>query len=622
MQGVDSLPRMPFLLVRQLGRTATIIPFEDSLIVGRHEQANVILAYGDVSRQHARFEKHADGVMLRDLGSRSGTFVNGVRVSEAQLAQGDVVSIGPAKLTFMLDNPQSIELVTESKTLEHDTVAASDPRLQLVLEIVQAAFANVEPRDLLDRMLDAILRVMGAERAVAALCENGDNKDLRYVTRLRQIDQTPENEPTLGAEVVQALLAGRSEIIRNHTQRQTSALGVPLRQGKRRLGFLYVDGQTQFNRDDLDFLHALAYLTVAALDSSERYDRVAAIAQAAATGVAVTSDILGRDPTILRLKDQIRRYGASAVTSILIHGESGTGKELVARAIHAASDRAKYPFVALSCAAIPESMLEGELFGYEKDAFSGALRGRRGRFALAHHGTLLLDEIGDLSLAAQAKVLRATQSGEIYPLGADQPITVDVRIIATTHKDLRAEVAAGRFREDLYFRINVVEILVPPLRERSEDILLLAQSFLEIMALNMGKQLKGFTQAAGEALMRYPWPGNVRELRNEIERAVLHAESDLVELDDLSPNLNRMVQSMPLESLEQAQAGATGSVGTPSVASLAQRYAALDVTERALVEEALQTARGNLAESARLLGITRIMMKRRVERYGLYGREL
>jgi Nif-specific regulatory protein len=283
---------------------------------------------------------------------------------------------------------------------------------------------------------------------------------------------------------------------------------------------------------------------------------------------------------------------------VLVRGESGSGKELIARALHTSSPRAERPFVTLNCAAIPETMLESELFGYEKGAFTGAVAKKRGKFALADGGTLFLDEIGDLALPAQAKLLRAIQEGEIQPLGAERTQKVDVRVVSATHKDLMKEIADKRFREDLYYRLAVVEIEVPPLREREGDVALLATALMRRSAAQMGKRLDGFTDAALAALVRHDWPGNVRELRNEIERAVINADGALVDAHDLSPRLG----------------AARPKPGQPRTRSLAEQFAELEPTEKSLVEDAMSQAKGNVSEAARLLGITRIMMKRRVDK--------
>lgn len=602
---------MPFLLVREPGRLSISVPIHHGLTVGRHADSDLLLAYPEVSRHHAHFDHDAGQWSIWDDGSHTGTFLNGVRTHGTQLKNGDNIRIGPAQLAYFDRDPREITYSQESPTADIGAVSHGDPRLRLLFEMSRAAFADADPDETLERMLDAILRVMDADRAVAALCEGSERDPLRYLIRKRPRFE-PTGDPALSRAIIDALLKRESVIIRNSQEGSPSAMGAPLQVGGRLLGFVYLEDQQRrdrFNTEDLDYLNALACLTAAALDNAERYHRAATLAEAASATTGALDEIIGKGPAIQRLKEKTLKYAASGGTNVLVHGESGTGKELVARALHAASPRAARPFLAVNCAAIPESMIEGELFGYEQGAFTGALRARRGRFALAHRGTLFLDEIGDLSLTAQAKVLRAAQDGEILPLGAEQPIRVDVRIVAATHKDLRKEITEKRFREDLFFRLGTVEIEVPPLRERGPDTLMLAQIFLEAMALNLGKRIGGFSSAARAAIEAYAWPGNVRELKNEMERAAIHAEGSFVELDDLGPALVKTVE--PLRVAEPLKASA----------SLSERYAALDSLERALVEEALAVSRGNLAEAARHLGITRIMIKRRVERFGLRWRD-
>ncbi|MBK9262659.1 MAG: sigma 54-interacting transcriptional regulator [Polyangiaceae bacterium] len=293
----------------------------------------------------------------------------------------------------------------------------------------------------------------------------------------------------------------------------------------------------------------------------------------------------------------ITKYGAAGHTNVLIRGESGTGKELVARALHEASVRASKPFVTLNCAAIPESMLESELFGHEKGAFTGAVA--KNEVSLRSRTAVRFFSMsGDLAIPAQAKLLRALQEGEIQAVGAERAIHVDVRVVSATHKNLVKEIEAGRFREDLYYRLAVVEIDVPPLRERGADVALIAHALMRRSATVMGKRLEGFTEAALSALARHSWPGNVRELRNEIERAVINADGPLIDAHDLSPRLG----------------AARPKPDQPRDRSLAEQFAELEPTEKMLVEQAMAQAKGNVSEAARLLGITRIMMKRRVDR--------
>lgn len=242
---------------------------------------------------------------------------------------------------------------------------------------------------------------------------------------------------------------------------------------------------------------------------------------------AARPGILGRSPAMLAMQETIATVAPTEAT-VLITGESGTGKELVARALHSGSARADKPMVTVNCAALAENLLESELFGHEKGSFTGADRRREGRFVQANGGTLFLDEIGEMPLPLQAKLLRALQEGEVQRVGSDAPLTVDVRVLAATNRDLREEVARRRFREDLYFRLNVISLEVPPLRDRGEDIPVLAAHFLERFAGRNRKSIRGFSPQAVDSLLRYAWPGNVRELENAVERAVILCNGDLI----------------------------------------------------------------------------------------------
>jgi two-component system response regulator HydG len=274
-------------------------------------------------------------------------------------------------------------------------------------------------------------------------------------------------------------------------------------------------------------------------------------------------------------------------------GESGTGKELFARALHTWSDRAARPFIALNCAALPESLLEAELFGHEKGAFTGAQARRQGRFELADGGTLFLDEVAEMSPHVQVKLLRVLQEGEFERVGGGQTIRVDARIVAATNKDLEAEVKAGRFREDLFYRLNVIQIPLPPLRDRRDDIPLLAQHFLERFAARNQKRVSGVSFEALQALQAWPWPGNVRELENLMERAVVLCRGDVIGIEDLPPNMR--------ESTPERRA-ITIAIGTP-----------LDEVERLLIRETLALTRGDKRLAAQLLGIAIRTIYRKID---------
>jgi two-component system NtrC family response regulator len=293
---------------------------------------------------------------------------------------------------------------------------------------------------------------------------------------------------------------------------------------------------------------------------------------------------------------------APTETTVLLTGESGTGKEVVARFVHRGSPRADGPFVALNCAALPETLLESELFGHEKGAFTGASAARPGRIEQAAGGVLFLDEVGEMSASVQAKLLRVLQEREFQRLGGTRPVKADVRVIAATNRDLDAALARGDFREDLYYRLRVFEIHLPPLRERHEDILPLAEAFLEELGPIVGRPAAGLSREARDALLSYPWPGNVRELRNALERATILCEGGLITVEHLPHGVGRSTPA-PRPQVSP-QAFPSGGVN-------------LEVVERELIAKALQEARNNRSRAARLLGITRSQLYYRIEKHGL-----
>jgi len=302
--------------------------------------------------------------------------------------------------------------------------------------------------------------------------------------------------------------------------------------------------------------------------------------------------IVGTSPVMLRTLELVRQVAPSTAT-VLIQGESGTGKELIADAIHHGSPRREQAFVKVNCAALPEHLLESELFGHERGAFTGAVARKEGRFELAHGGTLFMDEIGDIGVAMQAKLLRVLQSGEFERVGGTRTLKVDVRLVAATNTDLAGLVREKRFREDLYYRLNVITIQLPTLRERREDIPLLAHHFLRQYAAKNAKPLGGFTEEAMDLLQTYNWPGNVRELENAIERAVVLTRSDLITPVDLPETLVRS---------DQAARHLVISVGTP-----------LEEVEDRLIDETLRYTKGDKTLAAKLLGIATRTIYRRIK---------
>ena len=321
---------------------------------------------------------------------------------------------------------------------------------------------------------------------------------------------------------------------------------------------------------------------------------------------ASAGQFVGQSPAYLALLRNVREVSASSA-NVLITGESGTGKEVVAKAIHYGGPRAKAPLVTINCAAIPEQLLESELFGHARGAFTGATSNRKGRFAQADGGTLFLDEIGELPLLLQAKLLRALQQGEVQRVGSDTPIIVDVRVIAATNRNLREEVSEGRFREDLYYRLNVIGVEVPSLRERREDIPVLATAFLERFALANRKEIKGFTPQAMDALLKYSWPGNVRELENAVERAAILCLGEYISERELP----MAVSSAPKNNDSPTLAELQGAAGEEPISMT------LDEMERAAILRTLQDTGDNKSEAARRLGITRATLHNKLRRYDM-----
>jgi two-component system, NtrC family, response regulator AtoC len=354
-------------------------------------------------------------------------------------------------------------------------------------------------------------------------------------------------------------------------------------------------------------------LTIAidrALEHRQLKEEVRRLRRQVGKGGEATGQMIGQSPSMRELFAMIDRV-ASVPSSVLITGESGTGKELVARSLHDRSDRSDEPFVAINCAALPENLLESELFGHVEGAFTDARSDKEGLFVQADGGTLFLDEVGDLPLALQPKLLRVLEERTIRPVGGDRPREVDVRIVAATHRDLEQSVQEQTFREDLYFRLNVIELSLPPLRERGRDILILAQHFIEEFSEHTDQDVVGLSAQAGRAMMQYGWPGNVRELRNYIERAVVLALQEEISTEDLPAKVrgaakNGVPSGQGAVDMLSLQAELTDE-GLPSVSELEARYIAF----------VLQQTEGNKSRAAEILGFDRTTLYRKLERYDI-----
>jgi len=404
--------------------------------------------------------------------------------------------------------------------------------------------------------------------------------------------------PSLGQEVLFLDRTGARRHLKNRDE--LAFLCVPITYDSRVVGILSADKPagdvTEMDRE-LAMLAAVAELIAKAVhvlaleDENRRLRRL--VSPAGGTGL----DLIGQSKVMQEVYALIRHVADSA-TTVLITGETGTGKELVAKAIHSNSSRSKGPLVMVNCAAIPETLIESELFGHEKGAFTGAFRQHRGRFEEARNGTIFLDEVGELSPAAQAKLLRVLQEKQFQPLGSSRLVTANARVIAATNRRLEDCVAAGQFRTDLYYRLTVFPIFLPPLRDRGNDIILLADHFVLKYSRQLKKPVKRITNAVIEAFLSHPWPGNVRELENCIERAVLLAKGQSIEMMHLPPSLQIKGQN------EQARdAGKLGAV--------------IGAQERSMIIEALKESRGNQSQAARLLGTTKRIVQYKIRKLGI-----
>ncbi len=391
----------------------------------------------------------------------------------------------------------------------------------------------------------------------------------------------------------------------------TSVIAAPIRMNNRNFGMIHLystrkkDGLTP---DDLEFTLAVAETVAMALRTRYREQKLVEDLTKTKSEIdqlrsqlGVESEIVGSSPAMFKVHEQVAKAAPSKAT-VLVRGESGVGKELVARSVHFSSPRRNAPFVCLNCAALSESLLESELFGHEKGAFTGATDRKIGKFEAANKGTLMLDEIGEMSPSIQAKFLRVLEGHPFERVGGAKAINVDVRVIAATNRDLEEDVRAGKFRKDLFFRLHVVQISVPPLRYRPEDILELSDHFLQKFNAETGRKISGFSAQARMQLQRYRWPGNVRELKNVIERAVVLARGEEIQLDELL-----------LTNLS------TASESQFDFNSIVQEYVpeSLDDIERKHIEATLHSTEWNKSRSAQILGIERSTLDRKIKKYGI-----
>lgn len=558
-----------------------------------------------------------------DLESYNGTFVNGVPVKEHPLAHGDQIAVGDVVLLFLLHEAevareitgQSDEgnLITRSTVrlrredavyLRPEKVLAELPAtarvardLNALLKISTTINSMRGLSELQSQFLQLILEVIPAQREAILLV---DRSQARFASvcgwnALTGPDDSLKVSQTITHQVLRegvALLSndllatgGPGEIPSLVDERVCSVLCVPLIGFEGALGVIYLDtsdSAARFDEGHLQLLTAIAAIAATPLESARRVEWLEVENQRLQEEIHIEHQMIGESAAMKGVYEFIGKVAATDST-VLIRGESGTGKELAARAIHVNSTRAAKPFVAINGATLSETLLESELFGHEKGAFTGAIAQKHGKLEIADGGTLFLDEIGELTPLIQAKLLRVLQEHEFERVGSTRSIKVNVRIVAATNKELEEAVSNGSFRRDLYYRLNVVSITMPPLRNRRDDIQLLASYFASVYSKKCKRRIKGISAEARSLLRAYDWPGNVRELQNAIERAVVLGSTELLMPEDLP------------EALFE-----TGDTGTLPVASYHDK---LKEAKRLIVIKAIEEAQGNYTQAAKRLGL-------------------
>ena len=607
--------------------------------VGRAADCELVLRDDLSSRRHAELAHGPDGWMVQDGGSTNGSYVNDARVAKPQpLASGDEVRFGRSRFLFVttlgdlpappdagtlcddgsdglsITRRQSRTRYLPSPPAPGATLTDSPTRLPVGeavavlyrLAVEMAAAADLTA--LANLVLSAVLRATPAEVAAVLTLRDGGNLDLT-AHRVRpagpgtyhKVSSMVSHEVLTSGQAVLAEDVGSVRHLKNRDGiadlRATSLICAPVEADGRILGLLhlYCTGERDhLTPDDLEFTLAAARQLGVVWQSLSRQSGLSVENEVLKEQLHLESELVGGSGPLKAIESQIARV-ASTKTTVLIRGESGVGKELVARALHFNSPRRDRPFVCLNCAALTESLLESELFGHEKGAFTGATERMRGKFESADRGTIFLDEIGEMAANTQAKLLRVLEGHPFERVGGNVPIRVDVRVVAATNRPLEDGIRDGTFRKDLYFRLQVVQIDVPPLRDRADDVPVLADHFLKRFTRETGRRIKGFTPGAVKKLQAYHWPGNVRELRNAIERAVALATAATLDETD--------IWLSPLEG--------------EGVGAAQYEPISLDEVERRHIERTLEHTGWNKSKAAEILGIERSTLDRKIKAYDL-----
>jgi transcriptional regulator with GAF, ATPase, and Fis domain len=616
----------PRLLVLSGPLKDSIIPLsEGEVTIGREASNGIAIVDPSVSRKHCELSAQDGRFRVRDLDSRNGTLVNGAAIEQRDLQHGDEIAAGDSSFLFLLEDADEdltpsagrVEFedaqATAETTIIHprDVVYLQPDRLvrelpatshvarnlNALLKISRIVHAIRDLNDLQGQLLDLIFEVVPAGRGAILLADREGHEFNSMFARMRQTGQSQlvKVSRTVARQVLEQGIAmlgsdvpGSSELrdVESLAASQVrSLLCVPLTVFQRVIGCIYLDSDSLGSRlteEHLQLVTAIAGISAVALENARRLQWLEQENERLTVEISQERSLVGEGARMKEVYQFLKRV-APTDSTVLIEGESGTGKELAARALHRNSPRAGKPFVAINCSAIPESLLESDLFGHERGAFTGAASLKKGRLEVADGGVVFLDEIGELALALQVKLLRVLQEREFERVGGTHPIKVDIRLIAATNCNLEQAMHDGKFRQDLYYRLAVLKITMPTLRDRRDDIPMLVRHFVQKHAKRCKVKPRPISREALACLVNYDWPGNVRELENAIERALVLGASDVILPEDLPESL--LERTPPPEMTE------------------AKYHAAVKELKKHLILDAVEQTQGSYADAARILGV-------------------
>jgi Nif-specific regulatory protein len=632
---------MPFTLTIIKGQLKDkSFDLKDETFIGRAEDNDINLIDETSSRHHAKIKKSEDNFIISDLGSNNGTFVNGKKVQSEVLSHGDSILIGDTLFRFESDDAHSKETVVKVKSAKdtavkdhesdsfkvetkltsdevftlkekasQDDIQALHKRVNKLYKAIDSLGTAVTPAEVFNRILDSIKDTIKFSRGYLVFINEKDNSIESIITNeLKSIPINQAGLPISFTIINSSVKEGESllvsdarvdEALRNKASvlryKIGSVICVPLAIKDKPIGAIYLESNPEkyaFTDEDLRLVAALGRQAGFALQHTRQYTNFESEVNQLKASIAGQSRLIGKSKSFndaVQLAVKI----AQTNTTVLILGETGTGKELIARLIHEQSPRVHKPFVAINCAALVETLLESELFGHERGAFTGANEKRKGKFEFADTGTIFLDEIGELSPQLQAKLLRVLEEKQFYYVGGNKPVSVDVRIIAATNRAIEEAVKNKTFRDDLYYRLAKVIIKMPPLRERRDDIPQLAYYLLEQANMEIKKNVQGISNEAMDILVKYDWPGNIRELKNVIEHAVVLSDSKILTPNNLPLTLKvpaNMDDSIPVTMRD---------------------------AEKVCIINALKKTEGKKGEAAKMLGISWPTLNKKMDEYGI-----